>query len=189
MFKSLTEKKILNAVSKVKKGTIARVVYMTELPVKAEFKNIGFRIVKVVETSNRFGVKYSNIETVKEREESKLPSNRKVTNNFESVVENTVYYNSNTEKMYLQLAGFNKGHHTNSKYVVLCDHPDVKGEFVVSCSDKKSSELFKFIKQMVIDSYWTKKGSPSEIKRISFENILGINNKNVSAGMKTIKEI
>ena len=92
--KTLNRDLIIEAAEKVKPGTIARICYKTELPVKAEWKKQGDKMYKIVETSARLGVNYGNIASVKARKE--LEENKpqiKRTNNYEWVIKNKVRHN------------------------------------------------------------------------------------------------
>ena len=172
MHKSLERDIIIQEAQNVRPGTITRICYKTELPVKAEFKHQGYKIFKVVETSARLGVNYYNIASViarKAEEESREAPKR--ANNYEWVIKNKVRHNTSTGKDYLYIATFNKGHHTKSYYVVTnSEEPSTSwytaDEFVDLC-----------YKNYVIPSYWAKQSSPvSEVKNISFENVYRIGN-------------
>ena len=164
----LNREQIIEATNKVKNGTIARVTYRTEVPLKAEFKKQGYRLIKVTETSARFGVNYGKIASVIARNAEK--SSEDVTprvNNYEWIIKNKVKYNTKTDKEYLVVANFNKGHHTKSKYIL-------EGTFVGTID--MGNSIDSHYTHLVIDSYFKKSGSGSEIKTIAFDNILRINN-------------
>lgn len=162
---ALNREQIMEAAMGVRNGTIARVMYMSELPLKAEFKKMGYRLVKITETSARFGVNYGRISSVMERNATgHEPSPR--TNNYEWVIPNKVKHNSKTDKDYLVLANFNKGHHTKTKYLLYGT--------MVGTLDMGSS-IDPGYTHLVIDSYYKKSTSPCEVKTVSFENILRIN--------------
>lgn len=162
----LNREQIIEAVDNVKNGTIARVTYRTELPVKAAFKKQGYKVIKVVETSGRLGVNYHNIATVIARKaEQEMTESVQRANNYEWVIRNKVKHNTATNKDYLVLASFNQGHHTRSKYIV-----SYMGE------ETTYSSAVDTVKDLVINSYWTPGKTAGEVRNISFENILCINN-------------
>lgn len=164
---TLNREQIIEATNSVRNGTIARVTYKTEVPLKAEFKKQGYKLTKITETSARFGVNYGKIASVIARNaERNLEESVHRTNNYEWVIKNKVQYNSKTDKEYLVLASFNKGHHTKSKYIL-------EGTFVGTIDMGKSID--GHYAHLVIDSYF-KDGKPvSEIKKIAFDNLIRIN--------------
>ena len=163
--KRLTNEEIMTAISSVRGGSIARIAYMTQVPLKAEFKKQGYELTKVVETSVRCGVNYNKIASVIARKSAAdyVPSTRK--NNYEWVIRNRVKHNTNTDKDYIVVASLPTGHHTKVKYIL-------DGTFVgtIDMGDSIDSHY----KELVIDSYF-KESPPSEIKTIAFDNILMIN--------------
>lgn len=170
MYKALERDVIINEAQKVKPGTITRICYKIELPVKAEFKHQGYKMFKVVETSARLGVNYHKIASVIARKaEEGMKEAIKRTNNYEWVLKNKVRHNTSTGKDYLYVASFNKGHHTKCYYVIISpEGPDMgwytPNEFINTS-----------YKNYLIPSYWNKHSGPaSEVKNISFENIYRI---------------
>jgi len=174
--KALEREVIINEAAKVRPGTITRIMYKTECPVKAEYKKQGYRMVKVVETSARLGVNYHNIASVIARKaEEGLKETVARVNNYEWVLKNKVRHNTATGKDYLYAAAFNKGHHTYSCYILMTpDRSDVKW---LSPLDLEESEY----KDILIPSYW-KKGDATEIRNISFENIYRIGSEGPGFG-------
>ena len=59
---------IIHKVTSLKHGTFVRVKYRTDIQPSAKFKN--HKIEKIVETTVRVGVSYSNLSAVKERRET-----------------------------------------------------------------------------------------------------------------------
>ena len=58
MFKfPMTKEEIIDTITNLRNGTMARIMYVTELPLKTEFAKLGYKILKVTETTARFGVK------------------------------------------------------------------------------------------------------------------------------------
>ncbi len=166
---TLSRETILDEVSKVKNGTIARIGYKTELPVKAEYKKRGVKIIKFVETSARLGVNYHHIASVIARKaEEQLEQAVQRANNYEWIIKDKVRHNTKTEKDYLYVASFNKGHNTKSVYIL---YPE-NGEPKTLTAEELTNSIYK---HYVIDSYWKPTGYSSEVRNISFENIIRIN--------------
>ena len=164
----LTKEQIITAINNIRGGTVARVTYKTEVPIKAAFKKMGYRIIKGVETTARIGVNYGNIASVKSRnEETPYDHTSSRTNNYEWVVKDRIRHNAKTGKDYVVLVGFNKGHHTKVKYLI-------EGTFVgtIECDDAIDDAY----KHLVLESYLSPKTThPTEIKNVAFENIIRIN--------------
>ena len=167
MFGTLTYQELTTELAKIGNGRIARIGYRTSLPLKAEFKNDGMKIIKFTDTSVRIGVKYDSIESVKKRKSLNEGVSRKTVNSYIWLIDNRIRYNKNTDKAYLYVATLNKGHHTNSRYIV--NYPK-KGIFT-TLDSLESSEF----KDCIINSYFTKKSNPREVYNIAIENIYKIN--------------
>ena len=165
--KILNREQIIEATNSVKNGTIARVTYKTEVPLKAEFKKQGYRLIKITETTARFGVNYGHIASVIVRNTERSPEETtQRTNNYEWVIHNKVQYNTKTNKEYLVLASFNKGHNTKSKYIL-------EGTFVGTID--MGDSIDGHYAHLVIDSYFKSNKPASEIKKIGFDNLIRIN--------------
>ena len=165
--KGLTREEIINAVKAVRGGTITRVTYKTEVPIKAEFKKQGYKLTKIVETSARIGVNYGHLPSVITRN---TESNGEVipkTNNYEWVIKDRICHNHKTDKDYVALVSFNKGHNTKVKYII-------DGTFVGAID--MGNEIDKVYRHIVLDSYFKKPATPTEFRRIAFDNIIRINN-------------
>jgi hypothetical protein len=157
-----------------RKGSIVRIGYYTELPVSAAFKKKGFKIVKYVETSARIGVKYSNIQAVKDaksKSDENTDSEKKVSN-YVPIIDNTIYYNANTHMYYLQVANLNKGHNTKVSYYVNRGDSDILDHY---------SSIPDDLKEVLVESYFKNKGEynplSNVIKRIKIDNIKFIENR------------
>lgn len=174
----LNRDSVISTARSFKKGTIVRIAYSTELPVKAEFKKLGYMVYKLVETSVRIGVNYGNIASViarKAQQEIDGHEARKVTNNYVPVVENLVYDNSNTEQTYLQVANLPNNSNTRSRYMIV--DADGNHKYVDNLSDND--------KALVRDSYFKPSSSyVGEIRRIKFENLLFLGNSKTSIGAR-----
>lgn len=168
MFKFvMTKEEIISTVTNLRNGTMARIEYVTELPMKAEFAKQGYKILKVTETTARFGVKYANLSAVKEKQES---SKSEKTNNFEWVVENKLSHNTNTGKYYIRFAPLKKSgsnKHTNLIFV------DTTGKYF----SFDGKELPNDFKNMVQNSYWNKKHETPDIQTVLLENVILLKTK------------
>ena len=163
--KTLSSDEIISKVSAIKNGQMCRICYRSELPVKAEFKHKGIKIIKVTEATVRFGVAYEHISTVKERKSDETYSPITKTNNYEWVIENKICRNSNTGKEYVRFATLNKGSHKKVLYIVV----DSMNETYTAESLSEEEKIY------VQNSYWNRT-SPTEVQNISFENIIRIGN-------------
>lgn len=165
---TLNREQIIESVNQIRNGTIARVTYKSEVPLKAEFKKQGYKLTKITETSARFGVSYGKIASVMARNaEQSNEEKTSRTNNYEWVIKNKVKYNTKTDKEYLVLANFNKGHHTKSKYIL-------EGTFVGAID--MGDSIDNHYTHLVIDSYFKNKDYAPEVKTVAFDNIIKINN-------------
>lgn len=153
----MTIEMIKDLLNNVKPGVFTRLTYQTELPLKAEYKKQGYRIVKVNSITTRFGIHYGNIKEVKEREGS--DSSEKV-NNFNWVMKNNLQYNSNTDKYYLCTYPTKRGRNGSWRYVVYL--PD--GVTFDGLSDIN--------RDWVQDSYWNKKST--NMMKINIDNVIKI---------------
>lgn len=164
---TLSREQIIEAVQGVRGGTITRVTYKTELPVKAEFKKKGYRVFKIVETSARIGVNYGQIASVRARAEELIDKTvPKKADNYEWVIKDRIRHNTKTDKDYVVLISFNKGHNTKVKYII-------EGTFVGTVD--MGDTLEQPYKHIVLDSYFSKKSTSTEFRNVSFENIIRIN--------------
>lgn len=148
--------KLTEALESIRNGAFTRIRYISELPVKSFYKNAGVKVVKETESTVRFGVKYRNITSVKERESTL--ENKTRTNNYKTIIPDKLLYNTNTKKYYVCAFPTKKGTHSKSIYKVLVN--DVE---VFSFSDKV------FIEHLIIDSYWNK--NFRETFRVNAENV------------------
>jgi hypothetical protein len=171
----LSSEVIISEISKVRPGSLVRIGYTTSVPVKAEYKKVGYKVTKVVLTTVRTGVKYDNIATVIARraelmEEVQSEPKKERANNYVPLIPNKVYHNSNTGKDYLYVASFNKGHNTFVQYVV--EDPKTNKAVVMTKEEFMGSEY----KTLPIDSYYKRADGSHEVFNISFENVYKIGN-------------
>ena len=168
---NMTSDEVINTVSTIKNGTMARLKYKTELPLKAEFAKLGYKMYKIVETTVRFGVNYANISSVIEKKnlssnEDKDKVRIKRHSNTDWVIKNKILHNNNTDKDYLVFAPMKKG--ANNKYnFVLVDSTNHQFSFNYWI-------LPEDFKQMVQQNYWTSHRDFHDIKNISIENVIWV---------------
>ena len=164
--KTLTREQIISTTKAIRGGTIVRLTYRTDVPIKAEFKKQGYRIYKIVESSVRFGVNYGRIASViaRKSDENYQPIVR--TNNSEGIIKDRIKHNNNTNKDYLVVATLPGGHNTKVKYII-------EGTLVGTLDT--GDTIDSHYSHMVLDSYFKRQIETHEIKNISFENIIAIN--------------
>lgn len=152
---------IKNLLSSIKPGVFTRLTYVSELPLKAEYKKQGYKVIKTNSITTRFGIHYGNIKEVKERD-SQISSEPTVerTNNFSWVMKNNLQYNSKTEKYYLCTYPTKHGRNSSAKYSVQL--PD--GNVLNGLTD--------FNHDWVINSYWNK--DSTNMMRINIDNVIKI---------------
>lgn len=173
MLETLNRDTILETVKSIPNGRFTRVTYKTELPLKAEFKKQGYHIIKITETTGRFGVNYHNIATVIARKAERALEesvSRNYTNHYEWVIENKVKHNNKTGKDYLVLANFNGGQHTKSQYKVVIDSSELF-DLTATLNEKDFMDTYK---DMIINSYWKPSTTGGEVKTIAFDNVIRI---------------
>lgn len=147
---------IIRIITGIKPGTFTRLTYITELPLKAEFKKQGYKIFKTNAITTRFNIHYGNIKEVKEKL-SDVPYT--MNEALEWIVKNTIQYNKNTNSYYLCTYPTKKGRNPHSVYTVYTPSGGVY-------------EISEPNKNWVIDSYWNKKAT--QMMKINVNNILKI---------------
>lgn len=154
---------IVEAINATRNGAMCRVEYKSEMPLKAASKKEGISIIKITESTVRFGVDYDNIGTVIERRsaEDYQPAHREYDRTW--IVDNKVYHNNKNGTDYIRFANVNN--HANKHASFIVRTPD--SEIIVS-------ELTDEQKGHVIDSYWNKEHTTPEIQDIRAENIIRI---------------
>lgn len=100
---------IIDKIKNLRNGTMFRITYKTDMPVRASFKKDGVKIVKVTSVVTRTGVNYDHIGyVIKAKANGEITDSTK-TNNYSWVVPNKVAYNSNTDCTYLRIAPIKNG--------------------------------------------------------------------------------
>ena len=170
MFKfSMTKDEIISTITNLRNGTMARIVYSTELPLKAEFAKLGYKIIKVTETTVRFGVKYSHLKAVKEKQSDPNYKPSEKANNYEWIVKNKISHNTKTGKDYVRFAPMKIGSNKHSNIIFV----DTTGRHF--SFDEHS--LPNDFKNMVQNSYWTRKHETPDIQTVLLENIVMVKTK------------
>ena len=136
-------------------GSFFRIKYSVEVPLKAEYKNKGYKIIKTVYTTSRTGVRYMNINGVTPPEKKSDKSS-----NWSWEKKNYISYNSNTGKYYLNLYPMSMNTYTRAEY-----------KFYLM-GDEVNMNNLRF-KDMIIPSYFKKDGGFStKILKIKVDNII-----------------
>ena len=144
-------KKILDTIHP---GSFFRIQYSVEVPLKAEYKKQGYKIIKTVSTTSRTGVRYMKINGV-------TPSGKKSDklSNWSWEKKNYISYNSNTGKYYLNLYPMSFNTYSKVTYKAY-----LNGE-----------ELQSFSTNMILPSYITKNGgSGTKVIKINVDNIINL---------------
>ena len=163
---TLSRDEIIKAVTEIKNGRMERIVYQSELPLKAPVLGEGYKIIKTTETTGRFGINYFNVTSVIKRKNLMSKENpRKYTNNYKWVIKDKVKYNARTGKEYVVMFTLRKGHNTKISYTVY-NNNNIVAQDVETLSEE--------YRNLVPDYYWKKENKISEIKTICFENIIRI---------------
>ena len=152
---------ISKVVETIHPGSFFRINYVTELPLKAKFKNNDWHIIKEVSVTSRTGIRYAKINGVVFSDASKKVSN------FRWYIKNYISYNTSTGKYYLNIYPIGWGSNMKIRYKICHGNQEV-----ATCT-----ELTDDFKEYVIPSHFNKNGSSStKIMKININNIISINN-------------
>lgn len=163
--KYLTHDQIMEAAQNVVNGRIVRIGYTSELPVKKDWAQKGYRIYKVTETSVRLGVKYDNIAEVMQKRATAGASGRPArTNNYTWVIPNKVQFNSNTNRTYLRCTTMKQGNNSRTKFLVYNPHD---GWHLLTREQLMSNTY----SDMVKESYFDKTREVPVVFTVPFEHI------------------
>lgn len=143
-------------------GTIGKIWYKSEMPLKAAAKKAGISITKFTEANVRFGVDYNNIATVIERKSADGYEAKHCDYDRTWLVENKVYVNNKTGKTYVRFANIS-GAPRSSHYEI----SDSNGSRIVE-------ELTDADKENIVNSYWNRTGGMPEIQDINIDNVIKI---------------
>lgn len=155
----------IRAFNTIKKGAYTKLIYSTEVPVKAAYKD-NVKITKFCVTTGRFGINYGNLASVKNREEDRTKTYKKNLNK-EWILRNIIEYNKNTDKFYLNVYGTpNK-----SKYVYI----------LTEGNKTRILNNLNTVKEYIQNSYFTKKcDSPTKFYKINLTNVHRIGNATIA---------
>ena len=151
----------------VKPGTFTSLSYESECPVRASFAKQGYKVRKITSMVARFNINYGSIkEVIKKNEQKELTGEtiKPRVNNFEAIVKNCLYHNTNTGKDYLNV------------YTIKI--PNIKSEyFVCEGDDGWKPVSLDYIKEMnyLIDSYYKRASNePTSMFRVGVDNVISI---------------
>lgn len=163
---TLTEAAIINELSNTSDGEVVQVTYKSELPLKASSKKAGHTIYKISEVDAIIGVPYSQFPEVIEYRRKKLEENFGVMpestrkNNYEQLLANRLFYNTNTDKKYVRFVT-QKELPRRCKYIV----DGIETDFLTD--DEK---------ELVINSYWNKPEKSDDEKNLPIQQNINIEN-------------
>lgn len=152
-------KNVMNALKAKRNGTFFFLKYRSEVPVKAEYKKQGINVVKYTEKFVRTGINYNHIKSVIEKKSAPdyvAPAPRE--NNKEWLVDNKLFYNTNTDTYYARF-GF-------------CNGKKAKIKYIAYGADGNEIE---FNKDYAINSFWNKNSNDApSVFDLKVDNILSI---------------
>lgn len=148
---------IVHKVTSLKHGAFVRVKYRTDVQPSAKFKS--HKIEKIVETTVRVGVSYSNLSAVKERRENESYVVKqkpvqwwKWSDGYRNVIKEKI---SDPSQKYVTLATVPKGGNTR-----VCWYIDGK-----SASEEE-------VRAITVPSYWNK--SNLDVFDVKLENLISV---------------
>lgn len=159
---------VIYALDTIKNGWMTRVTYNTVLPVKAEYKKKGIKVIKSTSVTVRIGVDYEHIQAVVDAKKYSSETIKKaVRTAYSWIVRNRVAYNDNTGKYYLRVATLPHGSNQSVYYTLIEEVGNSIFTKHVSVED---------IKDYVINSYWC--DTIPVVQNINIDNIVSINGVN-----------
>lgn len=108
---------IIDKINGIRNGTMFKIVYKTDMHVRAAYKKEGVKIVKVTSVVTRTGVDYEHISYVVKAKANGEISDSTCANNYSWIVPNKIAYNSNTGCTYLRIAPVNN--RTSKSYYIV----------------------------------------------------------------------
>lgn len=164
----MTLSHVIYALDTIKNGWMTRIAYSTELPVKAEYKKKGIKVIKSTSVTVRIGVDYEHIQAVVDAKKYSSETIKKaVRTAYSWIIRNRVAYNDNTGKYYLRVATLPHGSNSSVYYTLIEEACGFISTKHVSAED---------IKDYVINSYWC--SNTPIVQNISIDNIMSINGVN-----------
>ena len=153
---------VKNFVDMIPNGQMIRVMYQTELPVKAAYKKQGIRVLKVSEATFRTGVDYDNMQSTKEFAESQENYVKQNRSYYEWVIENKIRHHVDKDKYYLHVA-------------TVPEHSNTHTTYILYINDTESYVAKEAIVEFVQNSYFNRPASNgATVRDIAFDNILMI---------------
>ena len=149
---------IYEAISSIPNGRFFKICYRTEMPLKAEYKNLGYTVYKYTYRVTRTGVKYNNLKEVKENNIQAFSR----ASNSNWLIKNKVKTNVTTGKDYIVIAPMSKNEYKEYSYVIV--EPN-------GIEKRKSS----IPEEMIMPSYFKKKNGA--VRNINLDNIVYISYK------------
>lgn len=154
---SQKEKDMAKKLCSIPGGRFFRLRYASNVPLAAAYRNQGYTMQKVVDTTTRTGIQYDHIAGVVLNDDNSTKAN-----NFEWVVHNRIKHNVNTGKNYAVVAPISEGNNTKVTYILT----EPNGNSRPITRDEA--------KQYTIASYW-RDGDKPAVMTIALENIQRIN--------------
>lgn len=153
---------IKETLNKIPNGCFFAINYMTEVPLNATSKALGYKAYKVTRKIVRKGVAYNKMSSVIKKETERTAPKKEHKNPYEAVIPNSLYRHIDKDKYYLQVANSRKGQNTQSYFVVY----DSSG---ATALQGNANEMQKAC--FAIPSYWNKSVERPEVQKIAIENI------------------
>ena len=107
---------VLKAVDSIKKGSFTRIVYSSEPTLSAAGKKAGVNVTKFTEKTVRIGVKYANMQAVKDTDAARTEPKKEVTPWYHWEIEDILAKHNNKDAYYLAFSYVNEGHNTRTQY-------------------------------------------------------------------------
>lgn len=146
---------IYDAITNIPNGRFFKICYRTEMPLKAEYKNQGYKVYKYTARVTRTGVRYNSLKEVRENNIQEF--SRASRTNW--LIRNKVKTNVTTGKDYIVIAPMSKNEYKEYSYLV-----------IDSCGlERRASNVPE---QMILPSYFNKKNGA--IRNIDLDNIVSI---------------
>ena len=158
----MTKTEILNSIRNIKKGTFTRIIYTSEPTLSAAGKKAGVSVIKHTEKTVRLGIKYQNMEAVKQFELERTEPKREVTSWCHWEIEDVLAKHNTKDAYYLAFSYVNEGHNTKSQYYL-------NGK-IVSVEELKESGF-------IIPSYFKEEKDAPVTQRVNIDNIIQIGGK------------
>lgn len=158
---------VKDIMSEIKPGTFFRCGFYSSIPLKAEYRNMGYKIIKVANIITRSGIYYGNIRGV-DFDSLVQNYNQNRTNNFIWEIPRVISYNTQTKAYYLNLYPVQ---HINCSFTFTLQKDDMDLKVYDMLSDKELID-------MILPSYLNKM-SETKVMKVNVNNIFNIHQKNI----------